>query len=198
MTDMAATWQRIEDWLGENAPEIAKSLRPGASNEKIRATERTLGLSFPDDFCDSYRCHDGQETNAFGVTVCGGFVEGGDFLSLTSITDHWQGWKGVLDAGTFEGIQSYPGPGVRSDWWNPRWIPITHDGGGNHFCLDLDPAPGGKMGQIITMWHDEGERVVVADSFRDWLTRLADEYEAGEWVYSEEDGGVVPWGDVND
>lgn len=41
------------------------------------------------------------------------------------------------------------------------------------------------------MWHDEGTRAVVAGSFTGWLTQLADGYEAGEWVYSEDDGGVV-------
>ena len=31
----------------------------------------------------------------------------------------------------------------------------------------------------------------MAASFGEWLSKLADEYERGEWVYSEADGGVV-------
>ena len=31
----------------------------------------------------------------------------------------------------------------------------------------------------------------MAASFANWLTELADEYERDEWVYSEDDGGVV-------
>jgi cell wall assembly regulator SMI1 len=60
---------------------------------------------------------------------------------------------------------------VRDDWWNPRWIPFTHDGGGNHLCLDLDPAEGGAVGQVISMWHDSGERAVQGHSFGEWFGR---------------------------
>ena len=81
---------------------------------------------------------------------------------------------------------------------NILWIPITYDGSGNHYCVDMDPAPDGTSGQIITMWHDGGERELMADSFTDWLTRLADEYERGEWVYSEDDWGVVRVEDVSE
>jgi molybdopterin molybdotransferase len=60
---------------------------------------------------------------------------------------------------------------VRSDWWNPCWIPFTHDGGGNHLCLDLDPAAGGAGGQVITLWHDGGARALAGSSFGEWFTR---------------------------
>jgi len=62
----------------------------------------------------------------------------------------------------------------------------------------MDPAPGGTVGQIITMWHDGGEREVMAASFGEWLATLADEYERGEWVYSEDDGGVMRLEDVSE
>jgi hypothetical protein len=41
------------------------------------------------------------------------------------------------------------------------------------------------------MWHDEGSRPVVADSFRAWLTDFADALEADELVLSDEYGGLV-------
>lgn len=151
-----------------------------------------MGGAFPDDVRASYRRHDGQQSDrSFGGVVGGVFVPGGDFLSLARIVDEWTVWKDLLDSGTFDGILSDPQPGIRSDWWNPRWIPITYDGSGNHCCVDVDPAPGGMVGQIITMWHDGGEREMMAASFTDWLIQLADGYERGEWVYSEDDGGVV-------
>mgnify|MGYP006198197397 CR=1 FL=1 len=45
---------------------------------------------------------------------------------------------------------------------NPRWIPLTHDGSGNHIGLDFDPWPGGRVGQVILFGRDE------ADYFRDY------------------------------
>ena len=35
----------------------------------------------------------------------------------------------------------------------------------------LDPAEGGTAGQVITVWHDSGERALAGSSFGDWLTR---------------------------
>lgn len=199
MTDISATWQRIETWLSHNAPQVTPGLAPGATDAQIAATERTLGVILPEEVRAFYRIHDGQRTDrSLGGVVGGVFAPGGDFLSLARIVDEWTVWKDLLDSGAFDGIWSDPQPGIKPDWWNPRWIPITYDGSGNHFCLDLDPAPGGTAGQIITMWHDGGEREVMAASFIDWLTQLADEYERGEWVYSEDDGGVVRLEDVSE
>jgi len=36
--------------------------------------------------------------------------------------------------------------------------PLTDSGSGDRHCLDLDPAPGGSVGQVILMWHDSPER----------------------------------------
>jgi len=199
MTDIKAVWKRIESWLEQNAPEVAVGLGDGATEEQIAVAERKLGVALPEEVHASYSIHDGQQTDrSLGGVVGGVFVPGGDFLSLARIVDEWTVWKDLLDSSTFDGIQSDPQPGIKPDWWNPRWIPITYDGSGNHHCVDLDPAPGGTVGQIITMWHDGGEREVMAASFGEWLATLADEYERGEWVYSEDDGGVVRLGDVSE
>ena len=199
MADIITIWQRIDGWLAQNAPEIAQGLAPGATDEEITVAERIVGVTFPEEVRASYRIHDGQQTDrSLGGVVGGVFVPGGDFLSLARIVDEWTVWKDLLDSGTFDGTQSDPQPGIKSDWWNLRWIPITYDGSGNHYCADLDPAPGGTVGQIITMWHDGGEREVMATSFTHWLNQLADEFERGEWVYSEDDGGVVRVEDVSE
>lgn len=166
--DIETTWRRIETWLEANAPDVAAGLSPGATDEQIAATERALAVTFPDNVRASYRIHDGQQADP---SVGGGFTEGGEFLLLSRIVDEWEVWKNLLDDGTFDGFESGPDEGVRPDWWNARWIPITHDGSGNHLCLDLDPAPGGKSGQIITMWHDSPEWEVMAGSFGEGLAR---------------------------
>ena len=46
----------------------------------------------------------------------------------------------VQDAGEFEGCESDPDVGIRNNWWNDKWIPITYDGAGKHDCLDLAPG----------------------------------------------------------
>lgn len=100
-------------------------------------------------------------------------------------------WKELLDGGDFAGINSDgDGDKVRDDWWNPAWIPLTNSGAGDHHCLDLAPGPEGTPGQIIEMWHDLGDRTLVADSFRAWLTEFVDDLEAREYVLSIEYGGL--------
>jgi len=176
---MHEIWARIERWLRANAPEIHASLRPGVPDAEIEALEERIGVRLPDDVRESLRIHDGQEHGTAGL------YEGSELLSTRHIADEWQVWKELLDDGTFDDWERNPDPGVRADWWNPRWIPLTHDAGGNHDCLDLDPAPGGREGQIISLWHDEATRSVLAGSYREWLSRFADRLEAGSYAVDE-------------
>jgi cell wall assembly regulator SMI1 len=57
-------------------------------------------------------------------------------------------------------------------------VPVASNGGGDALCVDLAPAPGGAVGQVITMSHESGERRRVAGSFAELLRRLAEHYEA--------------------
>ncbi|WP_156441033.1 SMI1/KNR4 family protein [Burkholderia sp. ABCPW 14] len=44
---------------------------------------------------------------------------------------------------------------IKDDWYNLKWIPFTHDGSGIRLCLNLDPAEGGTLGQVVRIWHDD-------------------------------------------
>lgn len=181
---MKNIWTRIDSWLENNAVAILNDLQSGATEEEIKIAESFLGVEFTQDVRDSFQIHNGQFGNK-------SFLEPWQFLSLDGIMVDWKIWKELLDAGDFDNARSEPNVGIRSDWWNPRWIPLTYDGCGNHHCLDLDPTPSGKVGQIITMWHDEVEREVGANSFREWLEKLADELESGIYVFSQEQGSLI-------
>ncbi len=117
MTNIEAAWQGIGAWLEQNAPEVAAGLGDGATKEQIAAAERKLGIALPEEVQASYSIHDGQQTDpSLGGVVGGIFVPGGDFLSLARIIDEWTVWKDLLNSGTFDGIQSDPQPGIKSDW----------------------------------------------------------------------------------
>ncbi|MEH2106583.1 SMI1/KNR4 family protein [Nostoc sp.] len=190
---MQEIWTRIEFWLKANTPQVLDTLNPGASESQIKAVEDALLIQFPDDVKSSYRIHNGQSGYNYGL------INGREFLSLERIQDEWQVWKELLDAGNFDGCESQPEPGIGicTDWWSPLWIPLTYDGAGNHDCLDLAPAKGGKVGQIIQMWHDDGERYLVASSFQNWLEEYATGLESGQYVvFSNKDGGIVKADDI--
>lgn len=183
---MREIWNRIEQWLRANAPQVAETLQPGATEQQIVELESLLGRTLPADLRESLLIHDGQ-TEYPDV----GFVDTQEFLSLERIRKEWSVWKELFESGAFTESESEPDVGVRPDWWNPLWVPLTYDGAGNHYCIDLAPADGGSVGQLITMWHDNGARTVLAPNFRAWLGAYADALENGRVVFSEEDGGLM-------
>lgn len=192
---MEDIWIRIESWMQVNAPNVLKSLQSGASETQIIEFEDFLSITLPEDIRCSYKIHNGQSTGRCGL------INGREFLSLERIKDEWGVWKELLDDGIFnnedgEDQGSNPVPGIRNLWWNEFWIPLTSDGGGNHDCIDLDPAEGGAVGQIITMWHDDADRSIVAPSFRAWLKQYADDLESGRLVFSRKYNGIFRQDDI--
>ncbi|MEO1655927.1 MAG: SMI1/KNR4 family protein, partial [Bacteroidota bacterium] len=161
----------------------------GAQEEDVKKLEDLIGLSLPAEVIAFYKMHNGQEPDFYYL------MDGEELLSLERMGDEWSIWKDLLDSGDFEqdgqAIESEPEEGIRNNWWNPAWIPLTYDGAGNHYCLDLDPTPQGKSGQIIRMWHDSSERELIADSFQEWMEAYVDGLEAGAFVYSEEYGAII-------
>ena len=65
------------------------------------------------------------------------------------------------------------------------------NGSGDFLVVDLDPARGGTRGQIVAAWHDMAERVVVAESWADWLHQFADALEAGRWSWRADSEELV-------
>ncbi len=176
---MRAIWDRIETGLAAHYPTIGKSLRRGASSAAIAKAEKAIGVQFPDDVRESFRIHDGQDEDAYGL------VDGWQLLSLSDLLRDWKLWKSLLDGGDFDDHEAAAGKGVKPDWWNVRWIPLTYDGCGNHHCLDLDPAKGGVAGQMIMMWHDDDDRSRVAKSFTEWLEGIAKDVAKGAYEVDE-------------
>jgi cell wall assembly regulator SMI1 len=183
-------WKRIERWFEANVPNIALALQAGATDEQIGAAERAMGVTLPEDVRASYRIHNGQRNDVQGAEYGFGILEAEDFLSLENMVEQWRIPTELLREGKFDGIIVDSSEEVKPEWWNSRWVPITFSGG-NNYCIDLDPAPGGKVGQIIDVWFDAPERGVIAGSFMEWLEDFADRLEAGEYVTSEDYGGIV-------
>lgn len=186
---MKKIWELIELKLKEIAPDILNDLNSGVSDEEIADLEKTINVKLPDDVIAFYKVHNGQKGDS------GGFFRCEEWLSFERIKGEWGIWKGLLDSGTFqeedEAFYSDPDYGIKEDWWNASWIPITYDGAGNHYCIDLDPAEGGISGQIIRMWHDSDERTLEANSFTEWVTKYKDDLINGKLIYSEEFYGIT-------
>jgi cell wall assembly regulator SMI1 len=180
-----ALWNQFEAWLAEHWPDGLAALNGPATETEIVELEDALGVRLPSDFAACLRIHNGQSDTA------GGLFDNSEFLSTRAILEQWKVWKDLLDSGEFKGIESEPQSGIRNDWWHQKWIPITHNGGGDHYCIDLAPTAEGHCGQVITMWHDMAEREVQASSFHEWLDRYVRAVLSGRYVYSDDFGGLV-------
>lgn len=182
---MKDLWNRLERWLATHAPQVLEGLNPGASRQQITQFEEKLGVKLPQDFVQAYLIHNGQDRASPWL------IDAQELLSLDRMTQEWEIWKKLFYADTFVGHKSKPIGPIKDDWWNPRWLPFTFNGFGDHLCIDLDPPAQGTRGQIITMWHDDSERRLLSVSFREWFADFVNALEMSRYEFSEEYGGVV-------
>src|SRR5688572_3409194 len=172
---MVKIWKRIEAWLEENTPDVLQDLRPGASEADVKKAEKALSVRLPEDMAASYAVHDGQRGGSGPLF--------GDYtlLSLEAAVKEWKTLKKLANDKVFEFMHGKPAPRVKPDWWNRRWIPVASNSSGDFLCLDLDPARPGKPGQIVSFFHADPTRELIAKDFKSWLSGLAKDLEAGKY-----------------
>ena len=190
---MKDLWHRFENWLEQNIPDAIQTLNLGASLEEIEAIQNILNIKLPDDYIASCMIHNGQNQESPSLTCWGTLLSLGVISdsSFTTVRAEWTILKGVYDEDwNNESEGDRLDNLVKNFWWIPKWIPITSNGCGDGFCLDLDPGENGTQGQVIEFIHDSGSRKVEAPSFRSWFEQLVNGVEEGSIVYDEEWGLV--------
>ncbi len=188
-----AHWSAIEKWLRSHAPDVFASLRAGAANEDLDRLQRELAVELPADLQASLRRHDGQEEDApngiFPLSGVLGPEPAFRLMSVAEIAREWRRMRELLDGGEFS-RPGAPDRGVAGTWWHAGWVPVADNGGGDLFCVDLAPAPGGSPSQVLLFAHDSPERRRAAESFGAWLGALAEGLLSGRYEYTDEDGVV--------
>jgi cell wall assembly regulator SMI1 len=177
--NVPGAWKRLKKSLTATGPALKASLRKGTTEPKLGELEAALRVQLPADVRTSYLLHDGQKPGADGLFPEGFADLDSDYvlLSLSEIQADWSCWKGMADQGNLAHRAANPDDGVRADWWNPGWVPVASNGGGDSLCIDLAPADGGTRGQVILMSHERPDRARLAGSFGELLDRLAAHYE---------------------
>src|SRR5262245_8495180 len=140
-----------------------------------------MGLALPQELRESLALHDGNaETFAlYGPDE----TPLGQLLSLTQIAGAWRSLKSLA------GRRAESTKGVKRCWWLRKWVPVL-GGFGDHTCIDLDPARGGKLGQVFDWTHDGGPRAVVAPSYGEFFARFVRDLQEGRYSYLSSS----PWG----
>jgi cell wall assembly regulator SMI1 len=193
---LRAAWGRVEAWFCAYAPaDCDFPLAAGAAEGELLRLERLIGRRLPSDFRASYRRHDGSNrVQIFDIFGLGYWMPlyrpGHRRWRFGSVADKWRFLTGILRDGGFDqaGSSHRPKGPIKAEHWNPGWVPFTCADTGDYLCLDLDPPPGGKRGQVIFWWHEWGPYTVVADSFGELVRRLAGRLAEGVYSFDVEPG----------
>ncbi len=181
---MNKEFDKFKQWLSLNYSDGLLDLNPPASDDEIVELTSTLGIDLPDDFISVLKIHNGQKGESAWL------FDSQEFLSTHRIIEEFNIWKNLL-VKELQGKESIADDGVKNDWYNINWIPITSDGCGDHYCLDLSPSSSGTKGQVITLWYESPEREIVSQSFSKWFEEYVCELNSGNLVYSKEYNSIV-------
>ena len=187
--DVAPTLGRLDKWFAAHLRPDRYVFEPPATEAKLDFLEHLVGVKLPRSYRQLYGWHDGEKDDRWG------HVYGLPILPLDQAAFQWRAWNRVLV--DFKGDRyaipggAWPAGAVDPAYINPRWIPLTHDGSGNHIGLDFDPWPAGRVGQVIVYGRDEEVKAVLAPSlgaFLDWIANLL---ESGNFRLGPEPGHVM-------
>jgi cell wall assembly regulator SMI1 len=181
---MNEIFDKFKKWLTLNYSDGLLDLNPAATDVEIEELIKVIGVDLPDDFISVLKIHNGQKGESAWL------FDSLEFLSTHRIIEEFNTWKKLLKS-ELHGKVSTPDDGVKSDWWNIKWIPFTSDGCGDHYCFDLSPTATGTKGQIITLWFESAEREIVSQSFSLWFEEYVEQLYSGELVYSKEYNSIV-------
>jgi cell wall assembly regulator SMI1 len=173
--DCRAAWRRLEAALKSKRPDVLETLQPGATAEDLTALAAAFERRLPAEAELFFQVHNGQKKKRASAFIRAGGEVDAPFrlLAVKEVIAEWRVWNGLVAKGEFRASTALPDPGVAKEWYHPGWLPLTTDGQGDHHCLDLAPAAGGRPGQVVMVWHDRAARPVVAGSLVEWLDDLA-------------------------
>jgi cell wall assembly regulator SMI1 len=184
------TWERIESWLTLNWTADAE-LPAGVGERALKKAEADMGLRLPADLRESYFRHDGS--GRFNLFPFGSWHYSYPLLPVAGMLAHWSQIQTGVEQGYFSGpdFVSRPKGPIKKVWFHAQWVPIVDDQCGDYVFADLAPEKGGRVGQIIEFHRDTGATEVLAQSFSELLSSVADDLEAGKYAYDKKTDSLV-------
>jgi cell wall assembly regulator SMI1 len=160
------SWGIIEKVLADAAPEVAATLKGGASKEDIAILERKIEWMIPRDFRESLEIHDGQNDPSRLL----GIFDYNLLLPISEMIADYEMLRGLFDREP--PIDWLVPDKIQNRIWTPGWLKFT-EAEGDGFVIDMDPAKNGVPGQVFYRSHDDNPTEVTATSFGEFLSRVA-------------------------
>lgn len=204
---MRRLFAKLIDVIESLDPPIKHDLLPPALASDISAAEAKLGLVFPKDLKSLLLCTNGQtvEKNDFfrppagtdpifpvirfgpGVlaSACPTFLNGAQAIVNETLYLRWY-YQELKDAGPFE----IYGPA----YYHDQVIGFTQSGDPNSLVIDLQPAPGGNVGQVVVVSTQPFQIAVLAPSLSSFLELVLEGYKSGRFRLRA-DSDFRVWGD---
>lgn len=161
---MKETLAKLEALIKERRPDYYEKLNPPLSESEISELEKKFNRSLPQDLKELYLWKNGQAVNCYES-----FVNNSEFIPLEDVFE------------TAEELTSMIGFDFEiENWWNEKWLPLFHNGGGSYICYDLDGTFTDLQGQILEFWKADNDRDVISDDLRSFLNQLVYLYKHHE------------------
>lgn len=197
MKTIAESWNAISSWA-ESQKTGCLELPSGMDEADISQAEDSIGISLPDDVRESYLLHNGS--GDLPISSHGRLMPLSPPKGLSRRAQHRLrdvvGTHGrmcdMLQEGCFDdpGFAGTPSGPICTDWWNVKWLPITWNDTGDFVCIDFAPPEGGAIGQVFAWWHEGGALHLLGGSFAEWMSAMADAFEAGRVSFNPETESV--------
>jgi cell wall assembly regulator SMI1 len=178
--------------LAKLDPPADPRFRGPASAASIEAAQQELGIALDADLVEFLSCMDGQEPDGWG---CLGdpivpkfrfgpepvhFSGWGWFLGIDGIVERTLLFR-EFTAENYEERYECLGPAS----FHEEYLQLVGSDNPTCIAIDLRPAPGGVLGQIVAINDQPNYVVVLAPSFRAFLQSVADGYAEGRFEYRE-------------
>lgn len=187
---MQALLTELDSVLQAQSPPLTAAFADPATQDAIRAAEHKLGISFPADLRAFLLCANGQKTKD-GIYPVGDFIvprirfgsgkwhlsAWGQFLSLDKIVEHTQYHFELDKFPEDDEGRVLVGP-VKA---HHKHIILTMADDPVSLALDLQPAKGGHVGQVVTINDQPDYTACLAPSLSTYLRLLIDGFRDGRY-----------------
>lgn len=159
--------------LADKAPLILQALQGPVDATLLLQLEASIGAVLPDDFKQLYRCNNGFSPKAFA-----NLFYGFPLFAIETIL----GRQADLDTTGDGGPLRYADPGIKNDYtFGLKRIPIGDDSATCLLCVDMDPAEGGTVGQVILIDYEMGVGLMLNTSVTELVAQFAQDLQENKY-----------------